>query len=67
MKYVMLFEEFIVRQEDVLDDIELDNIELSDKNIDDVLKPDLFEREDLDESGYIDQKGVIHIKNWNQY
>jgi hypothetical protein len=64
MKYVKLFEEFRVnKKEKVLD---LDEIELSDKTIDDVLKPGFFD-DDLDDESYIDKNGIIHIKNWNQY
>ena len=55
VKYLKLFEIFIT------------DIELSDKTIDDVLKPDFFEEEIEDEGSTIDSNGVIHIKNWNIY
>jgi hypothetical protein len=55
VKYLKLFEAFVT------------DIELSDKTIDDVLKPDFFEEEIEDEGSTIDSNGVIHIKNWNIY
>ena len=58
MKYLKLFEEFVV---------DIPQVELSDKTIDDVLKPDFFEEEIEDEGSTIDSNGVIHIKNWNIY
>ena len=54
MKYLKLFDAFVT------------DIELSDKTIDDVLKPDFFE-EEIDKGSTIDSNGVIHIKNWNIY
>jgi hypothetical protein len=55
VKYLKLFEAFLT------------DIELSDKTIDDVLKPDFFEEEIDDKGSTIDSNGVIHIKNWYIY
>lgn len=44
--------------------------ELSNYTIDDVLGGALFDddfEEDEDEGSYVDAKGIIHIKNWDQY
>ena len=58
MKYLKLFEEFVV---------DIPQVELSDKTIDDVLNTDFFEEEIEDKGSTIDSNGVIHIKNWNIY
>jgi hypothetical protein len=56
VKYLKLFETFVT------------DIELSDKTIDDVLKPGFFDEEEIEDKGStIDSNGVIHIKNWNTY
>ncbi len=56
MRYLKLFEQFV-------DEI----TKLSDKTIDDVLKPGFFDEEVIDKGSIIDSKGIIHIKNWNIY
>lgn len=68
MRYLKLYEKFI---QDI-DDIDVDqDIELSDKTIDDVMKDDFFDDvKDKDlksDDSYIDSKGTIHIKNWKIY
>jgi hypothetical protein len=62
MKYLKIYEKF--RQPDI--EVLEPEVELSDKTIDDVLDPNFFSDIEEEES-YIDSKGVIHIKNWNQY
>lgn len=64
MRYLKTYEEFKFKEEEDTDVLEPE-VELSDKTIDDVLSDDFFKDED-DES-YIDNKGVIHIKNWKVY
>jgi hypothetical protein len=60
VRYLKLFEEFVETMP-----------ELSDKTIDDVLKPGFFDDEEdeevEDKGSTIDSNGVIHIKNWNIY
>lgn len=60
MRYLKLFEAFVELMPKRV---------LSDKTIDDVLKPGFFdEEEDVEDKGsIIDSNGVIHIKNWNIY
>lgn len=60
MRYLKLFEAFVEA---------MPKRELSDKTIDDVLKPRFFdEDEEIEDKGStIDSNGVIHIKNWNTY
>jgi hypothetical protein len=58
VKYLKLFEAFVV---------DIPQVELSDKTIDDVLNTDFFEEEIEDKGSTIDSNGVIHIKNWNIY
>ena len=61
MRYLKLFEQFVET---------MPKRELSDKTIDDVLKPGFFdedEEEIEDKGSTIDSNGVIHIKNWNTY
>ena len=65
MRYLKTYEEFKFKEEEDTDVLEPE-VELSDKTIDDVLSDDFFKDEDDDES-YIDNKGVIHIKNWKVY
>lgn len=54
-------------------EVELENPgiddEISNYTIDDVLDGSLFDDdfEDEDEGSFVDSKGIIHIKNWNQY
>ena len=66
MRYLKIYEDFKQSEIEVLEP----EVELSDKTIDDVLDPNFFsdieEKEEEDES-YIDSRGVVHIKNWNQY
>jgi hypothetical protein len=52
MKYLKLYESFI-------EELEIDDIELSDMTIDDFI--------DYDSGSTIDSNGVIHIKNWKVY
>lgn len=61
MKYLKLFREFV----EVQDDIKVSNKkDISNTTIDDILKPNFFEKEkDLT----IDSRGVYHIKNWKIY
>jgi hypothetical protein len=64
VRYLKLFEVFVET---------MPKRELSDKTIDDVLKPGFFDEEEIDEEeiedkgSTIDSNGVIHIKNWNTY
>lgn len=62
MRRLKLYEEFR------FDDIQTlePEVELSDKTIDDVLSNDFFEDME-DEGSFIDENGVIHIKNWKVY
>lgn len=64
MKYLKLFEEFVVSNPKPKE-TESEK-EISDKTIDDVLKDDFFE-DDEDERVSIDKDGVINIKNWKVY
>ena len=66
MRYVKLYEEFRLREPEVLEP----EVELSDKTIDDVLSDNFFDEEEEkydDEESYIDSSNVIHIKNWKTY
>ena len=61
MNYLKLYEEFIQSEIEVQDDVEL-----SDKTIDDVLSDDFFD----DDDGELlskDKDGVYNIKNWKYY
>lgn len=58
MRYLKLFEAFVEA---------MPKRELSDKTIDDVLKPGFFDEEIEDKGSTIDSNGIIHIKNWNIY
>lgn len=60
MRYLKLFEEFVEV---------IPKRKLSDKTIDDVLKPGFFDDEEEieDKGSKIDSNGVIHIKNWYTY
>jgi hypothetical protein len=60
MKYLKLFEEFVITKPKPKE------IEISDKTIDDVLSDDFFEDEE-DETVSVDKNGVIDIKNWKVY
>jgi hypothetical protein len=62
MKYLKLFEEFVVSKPKETESEK----EISDKTIDDVLKDDFFDDEE-DERVSIDKDGVINIKNWKVY
>lgn len=63
MKFIKTYEEFRFKEDtDVLDP----EVEVSDKTIDDVLSDDFFD--DVEDDGsFVDNKGVIHIKNWKVY
>lgn len=63
MKYLKLFEEFVVSNPKPKE-TESEK-EISYKTIDDVLKDDFFEEED--ERVSIGKDGVINIKNWKVY
>lgn len=58
MRYLKLFEAFVEA---------MPKRELSDKTIDDVLKPEFFDEEIEDKGSTIDDNGIINIKNWNTY
>lgn len=65
MKKLKLYEEFIQSQVEIENDIEL-----SDKTIDDVLDDDFFsdqEEEQEDDLISQDKDGVYNIKNWKYY
>jgi hypothetical protein len=62
MNYLKLYEEFIQSEIEVQDDVEL-----SDKTIDDVLSDDFFDDLDDDELLSQDKDGVYNIKNWKYY
>ena len=63
MKYLKLFEEFIITKPKSKEEREI-----SDKTIDDVLKDDFLEDEENIESDLVSQdKGVYQIKNWKVY
>jgi hypothetical protein len=63
MKKLKLYEEFIQSQIQIEDDIEL-----SDKTIDDVLDDDFFsDIEQEEELLNQDKNGVYNIKNWKYY
>lgn len=69
MKYLKLYEEFEIEMPEVeLENPGIDD-EISNYTIDDVLDGSLFDDdfEDEDEGSFVDSKGIIHIKNWNQY
>ena len=69
MRYLKLYEEFELEMPEVeLEQPKVDD-ELSNYTIDDVLDGSLFDDdfEEDDEGSYVDAKGIIHIKNWNQY
>jgi hypothetical protein len=57
VRYLKLFEAFVEA---------MPKRELSDKTIDDVLKPGFFDDEE-EIGSTIDSNGIIHIKNWNIY
>lgn len=70
MRYLKLYEEFELEMPEVeLEQPKVEDDELSNYTIDDVLGGSLFDDdfEDEDEGSYVDPKGIIHIKNWNQY
>ena len=65
MRYLKLYEEFINKETDVLEEPE---VELSGTTVDDVLRDDFFDKENKEDSKtYIDSMGVIHVKNWTKY
>jgi len=69
VRYLKLYEEFEIESPEVeLKEPKVDD-ELSDYTVDDVLGGALFDDdfEEEDEGSYVDPKGIIHIKNWNQY
>jgi hypothetical protein len=64
MRYLKIYEEFKTE----LEEIEVQQQELSNKTIDDVLKDDFFEEESEESSEvYKDKNDVYHIKNWKVY
>lgn len=69
MRYLKLYEEFELEMPEV--ELEQPGVEdeLSNYTIGDVLDGSLFDDdfEYEDKGSYIDSKGIIHIKNWNQY
>lgn len=63
MKYLKLYEHFVQSQVEIQDEIEI-----SDKTIDDVLSDDFFDdMKKEDKQVTIDNKGVHHVKNWKAY
>jgi hypothetical protein len=63
MKYLKLFEEFVVTKPKPKEEINL-----SDKTIDDVLKDDFLEdEENIEDLVTQDKMGVYQIKNWRVY
>jgi hypothetical protein len=64
MKYLKLFEEFVITKPKSKEETEI-----SDKTIDDVLKDDFLEDEENIESDLVSQgkTGVYQIKNWQVY
>lgn len=70
MKYLKLYEEFRLREEELVEEPEIDT-EVSDTTIDDVLNPDFFKDVEVEkeEEGdvSVDSNGVYSIKNWNVY
>lgn len=65
MKFIKTYEEFRFKDEDEDTEVLEPEVELSDKTIDDVLSDDFFE--DEDEGPFVDNKGVVNIKNWKIY
>ena len=65
MKYLKLFEEFVITKPKPKEETEIS----SDKTIDDVLKDDFLEDEENIESDLVsqDKTGVYQIKNWQVY
>jgi hypothetical protein len=63
MNYLKLYEEFIQSE------IEVQDVELSDKTIDDVLSSDFFSdiEDESEELLSQDKDGVYNIKNWKYY
>lgn len=61
MKYLKLFEEFVVTKPKSKDEIEI-----SDKTVDDIFKDDFLEDEEND-LVIQDDRGVYQIKNWEVY
>jgi hypothetical protein len=62
MKYLKLFEEFVITKPKPKE------FEVSDKTIDDVLKDDFLKDVEEDEKEVTqDEKGVYQIKNWKVY
>lgn len=62
MKYLKLFEEFVISKPKPKE------IEISDKTIDDVLKDDFLKDSDLDEDEVIKtDNNVYQIKKWKVY
>lgn len=60
MRFLRLYREFV----EVQDYVDVKKPELSDTTIDDVLSDDFFKK---DTGSYIDENGIIHIKNWKVY
>jgi hypothetical protein len=61
MKYLKLFEEFVITKPKSKDEIEI-----SDKTVDDIFKDDFLEDGEND-LVIQDDRGVYQIKNWTTY
>lgn len=62
MKYLKLFEEFVITKSKPKTETEI-----SDKTVDDVLKDDFLKDKESKEKVSQDEKGVYQIKNWTVY
>lgn len=63
MKYLKLFEEFVITKQKPKVETEI-----SDKTVDDILKDDFLKGEELEDKEVSqDEKGVYQIKNWHVY
>lgn len=63
MKYLKLFEEFVItKQKSKVE------TEISDKTVDDVLKDDFLKDEESEQKEVSqDERGIYQIKNWKVY
>lgn len=60
MKYLKIYEDFEIEEET--------EKEVSNYTIDDVLNGEIFRDDNsMDDESYIDENGIIHIKNWLRY
>ena len=63
MKYLKLFEEFVITKPKPKVETEI-----SDKTVDDILKDDFLKDEESEEKEVSkDEKGIYQIKNWQVY